>query len=187
MDYLVERELNLLYIILDIGFLIFLGVLLVYHQKTKAFLFGLAGGVLYFIVDYGIFYLLLGTRVVVGANTFVFLLWLSISYGFTNFVWIWLFLDRDKRILEWSLLIIGGWIAVALVSGSFGNAFPLIQISRGTGSYHGYNFICWIFNSDSQESKGGKRKNSLVEIIVYRDNCSVFLGSSFACFWDKTA
>ncbi len=165
MDYLVERELNLLYIILDIGFLIFLGVLLVYHQKTKAFLFGLAGGVLYFIVDYGIFYLLLGTRVVVGANTFVFLLWLSISYGFTNFVWIWLFLDRDKRILEWSLLIIGGWIAVALVSGSFGNAFPLIQISRGTGSYHGYMAIILFVGYSIVIVKNLKEENERIPLL----------------------
>ena len=138
MDYPVVRELNLLYILLDIGFLTFLGFMLLHFKKKMAFLFGIAGAVLYFIVDYGIFYLLLGTREVVGANTFIFLLWLSTSYGFTNFVWIWLFLDKEKRILEWSLLIVIGWIAVALVSQSFGASFPIIQISRGTGSYHGY-------------------------------------------------
>lgn len=141
MDYSVERELNLLYILLDIGFLTFLGVTLLYFKKKKAFLFGVAGAIIYFIVDYGIFNLALGTREVIGANPFIFLLWLSTSYGFTNFVWIWLFLDKDKRIFEWSLLIIMGWIVVALISQSFGLAFPTIQISRGTGSYHGYMAI----------------------------------------------
>jgi hypothetical protein len=137
MDYLVSRELNGLYIVVDIIFLLFLGFLLLKFKKRLTFLFGLSGAFLYFLVDYGIFYMLLGTREVVGANTFWFLLWLSASYGFTNFVWIWLFLNKDKSILEWSLLIIMGWVAVALLSQSFGSSFSLIQISRGTGSYHG--------------------------------------------------
>ncbi len=137
MDYSVARELNGLYIILDIIFLLFLGILLLKFKKRLAFLFGLSGALLYFFVDYGIFFLLLGTREVVGASTFWFLLWLSTSYGFTNFVWIWLFLNKDKRILEWSLFIVIGWIAVALLSQSFGSGFQLIQISRGTSSYHG--------------------------------------------------
>lgn len=137
MDFPVVRELNLLYIILDISFLIFFGYLLLRMKKKMTFLFGLAGALLYFIVDYGIFFLLLGTREVVGANTFLFLLWLSTSYGFTNFVWIWLFLNRDKRILEWSLFIVMGWAAVALISQNFGSQFSQISISRGTGSYHG--------------------------------------------------
>lgn len=144
MDYLVERELNLLYILLDIGFLTILGFILLRFKKNKAFLFGVAGAIIYFAVDYGIFYLLLGTREVTGANTFFFLLWLSTSYGFTNFVWIWLFLDKDKRILEWSSLIIISWFALGLISQSFGSAFPTIQISRGTGSYHGYMAIMLI-------------------------------------------
>jgi hypothetical protein len=137
MDYPVVRELNLLYIFLDIGFLVFLGFLLIKMKRKMAFLFGAAGALLYFLVDYGGFYLILGTREVVGANTFFFLLWLSTSYGFTNFVWIWLFLNRDKRIIEWSLLIVIGWFAVALIAQSFGSDFALIRISRGTGSYHG--------------------------------------------------
>lgn len=32
------------------------------------------------------------------------LLWMSMSYGFTNFTWIWLWLSKDKHLLEWSLL-----------------------------------------------------------------------------------
>ncbi len=149
MDFSVVRELNLLYIILDICFLVFLGYLLLRMKKRMAFLFGVAGALLYFLVDYGIFFLLLGTREVVGANTFLFLLWLSTSYGFTNFVWIWLLLNREKRSLEWSLLIVMGWIAVALISQNFGGEFPIIRISRGTGSYHGVMafilFVGYVF------------------------------------------
>lgn len=137
MDYIVARELNGLYILLDIGFLLLLSFLVVYLKKYRAFLFGIAGAIIYFIVDYGIFYLWLQTRSVSGANPMLFLLWLSISYGFTNFLWIWLFLDKDKRILEWSLLIVIGWFSIALIAQNFGDNFTQISISRGTGGYHG--------------------------------------------------
>ena len=132
-----SRSLNGLYIVLDILFLLFLAAVLLYTKRRQAFLAGLAGGVLYFLVDYGIFYQLLGTRTVTGADPFWFLLWLSMSYGFTNFVWIWVWLDREKRLFEWSLLIVSGWMAEALAAQNFGGPFGEIAISRGTGSYHG--------------------------------------------------
>ena len=136
MDYTVARTLNLLYIILDIGFLTLLGFLLLKMKKKMAFIFGIAGALIYFIVDYGGFYLLLGTRIISGANPFWFELWLSTSYGFTNFVWIWLFLNKEKRIVEWSALLIIGWLAEALIAQSLGASLPVISISRGTSSYH---------------------------------------------------
>lgn len=137
MEVIPSRSLNGLYIVLDILFLLFLAVVLLYARRRKAFFAGLAGGVLYFLVDYGIFYQLLGTRTVVGADPFWFLLWLSMSYGFTNFVWIWLWLDRDARLFEWSLLIVSGWLTEALAAQNFGGPLGTITISRGTGSYHG--------------------------------------------------
>jgi hypothetical protein len=145
MDYLVSRELNSLYIMLDIVFLLLFGFLLLAKKKHFTFFFGVAGGLIYFIVDYGIFYLLLGTREVIGADPMLFLLWLSMSYGFTNFVWIWLFLDKDKNILDWSLLILIGWFSIALISQGFGSSFATISISRGTTSYHGAMAIMLIF------------------------------------------
>ncbi len=140
-DYTVSRDLNTLYIMLDIVFLLLLGYLLLKTKRKHAFFFGIAGALIYFIVDYGIFYLLLRTREVDGANTMLFLLWLSTSYGFTNFAWIWLFLDKDKRIIEWSSLIVIGWLSTALISQSFGSNFAVIHISREVGSYHGWMAI----------------------------------------------
>jgi hypothetical protein len=137
MDYTVARTFNTLYIYLDIAWLvIYLGILF-FTRRRLALLVGLAAGLLYFIVDYGGFYLVLGTRQVQGANPFWFLLWLSFSYGITNFAWIWLLLDSDGHAVEWSLLPILGWVTVALLSQGFGAGFPEISISRGIGSYHG--------------------------------------------------
>ena len=137
MEVIPSRDMNMLYIILDICFLVFLFIILLYRRKFTAAIFGIFGGLLYFAVDYAGFYLLLGTRSVTGADPFMFLLWLSMSYGFTNFVWIWLWLDRDGKTLEWSLLITSGWFATALLSQNFGTDFPVISISRGTQGYHG--------------------------------------------------
>lgn len=137
MDYVVSRELNGLYIWLDIIFLLVLMMLLYYFNRRRALLFGLAGGALYFVVDYGIFYLALGSRNVIGADTLWFLLWLSMSYGITNFVWIYLALDHDKRLFEWIFLIIIAWVSIGLLSQNFGQSFRQISISRGTG-YHGF-------------------------------------------------
>ncbi len=136
-EVIASRTMNGLYIWLDIAFLLLLAGILLWTGRRQAALVGLLGGVLYFAVDYGVFYLLLGTRQVVGADPFWFLLWLSMSYGFTNFAWIWLWLDRDGHALEWSLLIISGWLSTALLSANFGARFAAISITRGTASYHG--------------------------------------------------
>jgi hypothetical protein len=137
LEVIPAREFNFLYIYLDSVWLLILFFILIYTKRYIAAISGIVGAAIYFIVDYGIFYLLLGTRTVSGANTATLLLWLSISYGFTNFAWIWLWLDRDGYALEWSILIISGWFTTALLSKNFGSNFALISIQRGTSSYHG--------------------------------------------------
>jgi hypothetical protein len=137
LDIVAARTLNTLYIILDLAWLTLFCSLLLYFKRRQALAVGLLAGVLYFLVDYGIFYRLLGTRVVHGADPFWFLLWLSFSYGITNFAWIWLLLDRDGHAVEWSTLIVTAWLAIALLSQNFGAGFAVISIQRGTSAYHG--------------------------------------------------
>ncbi len=137
MEVIPSRVFNLLYIYIDIAWLVMFLIILIVAKKYIAAIAGAVGALIYFIVDYGIFYLALGTRTVNGANTIALLLWLSISYGFTNFAWIWLWLDRDGYALEWSILIITAWFATAFLSQNFGSNFPVISIQRGTSSYHG--------------------------------------------------
>ena len=168
MDFTVARTFNTLYIYLDITWLmIYLGILFITRRRL-ALLVGFAAGFLYFAVDYGIFYLALGTREVQGADPFWFLLWLSFSYGITNFAWIWLLLDRDGHAVEWSLLPIMGWVTVALLSQSFGAGFPQISISRGTGTYHGImalvllaGYLIVIFNN-----LRGKEKVNILRLLA---------------------
>jgi hypothetical protein len=137
MQIVAARTLNTLYIFLDIAWLALFCGLLLYFKRRLALMVGLLAGVLYFLVDYGIFFRLLGTRSVQGADPFWFLLWLSFSYGITNFAWIWLLLDRNGHPVEWSALIITAWLAISLLSQNFAGGFPVITIQRGTGAYHG--------------------------------------------------
>lgn len=137
MDVTAARTFSTLFIWLDCAWLVVLAAILWWRRKLLAILVGLLGGVVYFAVDYGVFFLALRTRQVAGADPLLVLLWLSISYGFTNMAWAWLMLDRDGRGVEWSLLVVSGWLAVAFLSASFGARFPVISIRRGTGAYHG--------------------------------------------------
>jgi hypothetical protein len=137
MDFTVARTFSSLYIILDIVWLLGLAGFLLYLKKRMAVIVGLLASVLFFLVDYGIWYQLLGTRQIEGGDPFWVLLWLSVSYGLTTFAWIWLLLDRDGHAAEWSLLLILGWVTIGQLSQQFGAGLAEISISRGTGSYHG--------------------------------------------------
>ncbi len=134
------RNLNLLYVILDSIFLLIFLTLLLLKKRYMTVVWSLFGGILYFLVDYGIFHLALGTRTITfnhesgEAITALVLLWMSLSYGITNFAFIWLCLRRDKHLKLWLLLIVGWWL-VAPTLASASDAYP-IMTSRTTGSYH---------------------------------------------------
>lgn len=137
-EIIAQRVFNPLYIYLDICFLVFFCALLIVRKKYLALFFALAGGVLYMLVDYGIFHLLLHTRSIEGGNLFWVLLWMSMSYGITNFAWLWLWMSKDKHLFEWSLLIWLWWIAAPMLAATFGAGLAPIKIQRTTGAYHGY-------------------------------------------------
>lgn len=135
------RSFNLLYVILDSIFILFLVALLIYKKRYQTVVFGLFGGILYTIVDFCGFYLLAHSREIyidgVLANsgmTFLVLLWMSLSYGITNFVFIWLCLAKDKYLPLWLFLIIGWWICVPLIA-SIGGSSNIVT-TRTTNEYH---------------------------------------------------
>ncbi len=137
-EIIAQRVFNTLYIYLDIVFLVGLLVLLIVDKKYMTALFGLFGGVLYMIVDYGIFHLALHTRSIEGGNMFAVLLWMSMSYGITNFVWIWLWMSRDENKFRYTALILVWWLCAPMLTQTFGGNMPVIKIQRTTGAYHGY-------------------------------------------------
>lgn len=136
------RNFNYLYIILDSIFIFILLILLFVKKKYMTLIFGIGGGILYFLVDYGIFYLLLGSRKIYindtlcdNLKTLYILLWMSLSYGITNFIYIWLLLDRSKDYKYFIFLIIAWWFVVPSIS-SLGDS-NIIKTFRTTNEYHG--------------------------------------------------
>ncbi len=180
MEVIPNRCFSSLYIMLDCLFLL---VLLTHFIRTKRYIpliVGLLGGLLYFIVDFGGFYLLLGTREVNGANTFWFLLWLSMSYGFTNMTWMWLWFDEKENRFEWSALIAVAWFSLAIITAGLGSSWSQITIKRGTGGYHWIMAVFLVFgygllilkNLSQKSSVSRASQNSKNEVI---DIKSIFL------------
>ena len=138
MEIIARRQFDPLYIWLDIAFLVLFAALLIWKKKYMTVLVGIAFGFIYFAVDYGLFHLVFHARSITGGSLFWVLLWMSMSYGFTNFVWIWLWISKDKHLLEWSLLILFWWLCCPMLAATFGSEENLITIQRTTGGYHGW-------------------------------------------------
>ena len=132
------RQFTPVYIWLDIAFLVFFAGLLLWQKKYMTFSVGAVFGIVYMIVDYGIFHLICHSRSIVGGSLFWVLLWMSMSYGFTNFSWIWLWMNKDKHLFEWSLLILCWWFCCPMIASVLSGSQTPIVIQRTTGPYHGY-------------------------------------------------
>lgn len=139
------RSFNLAYIILDSIFLLVLCFLLFFQKKKVTLIFSLFGGLLYLLVDFGIFYLLLKSRSIYiikdgehvlqnEGMTLLILTWLSFSYGITNFCYIWLALKKDKNFIQYMFLIFGWWLIVPTLSKMGGEASIITM--RTTNEYH---------------------------------------------------
>ncbi len=141
-DVIARREFVPTYIWLDVAFLIGFAALLVWRRKYMTLLVGLVMGGVYFAVGYGAFNLADAftfdqrRQHVLGAAVD------SVSYGFTNFSWLWLWLSRDRHLAEWSILILVWWFCCPLMSQTFTARFASgmqpIVIQRTTGAYHGW-------------------------------------------------
>jgi len=163
-EIIAQRQFSPMYIWLDIAFLIFLAILLIRQKKYATLGVGIVAGILYMLVDYGLFHLVCHSRSIrEGHSLFWVLLWMSMSYGFTNFVWIWLWISKDKNLKEWSLLILLWWFCCPLLAKTFGGTTELITIERTTGAYHGYmavilfvgylGVILWNMQHQKKEQK----------------------------------
>ena len=138
MELIARRQFVPAYIALDTVFLLVLAGLLLWKKRRMAALVGGIMGVVYFIVDYGVFHLICHSRSIEGGSLFWTLLWMSMSYGFTNFAWIWLALDKDEYLIEWSLLILCWWFCCPMLAQLIGFGQMPSFIQRPTGAYHGW-------------------------------------------------
>ena len=138
-DLIAQRQFAPLYIWLDLAFLVLLAGLLLWRKQYLTVLVGFIMGLVYMGVDYGIFHLVCHARTISpGYSLFWVLLWMSMSYGFTNFTWIWLWISKDQHLFEWSLLILSWWFCCPLLTQTFAADQTPIVIQRTTSSYHGW-------------------------------------------------
>lgn len=139
-EIIARREFSPLYIGFDIAFLLLFAGLLLMKKKYMTVLVGSLAGLLYMLVDFGIFHLVCHSRSISdGYSLFWVLLWMSMSYGFTNFAWIWLWMSRDRHLFEWSFLILLWWFVCPQLTKAFApDGMANIVIQRTTGEYHGY-------------------------------------------------
>lgn len=134
------RNFSLVYVILDSIFIISFCALLFLKKRYATLLWSIFGGILYFIVDYGYFHWISHSRVIsFNGNeseliTFWVLLWMSFSYGITNFAFIWLCLKKDKHLKEWLLAIILWWLIVPQIASL--DQTNQIMTYRTTNQYH---------------------------------------------------
>lgn len=140
-ELIARRQFTPMYIWLDIAFLLLFAGLLIYKKKYMTVTVGIIFGLIYMLVDYGIFHLVCHSRSITGGSLFWVLLWMSMSYGFTNFSWIWLWISKDKHLFEWSLLILSWWFCCPMIANTFSAGQTPIMIQRTTGAYHGYMAI----------------------------------------------
>lgn len=139
-ELIARRAFSPVYIGLDTAFLLLFAALLLWKRRYMTVVVGGLAGILYMLVDYGIFHLLCGARSISpGYSLFWVLLWMSMSYGFTNFTWIWLWLSKDAHLFSWSFLILLWWFVCPQLAATFSPADGAqIVIERPTGAYHGY-------------------------------------------------
>jgi len=187
-EIIAQRQFSPMYIWLDIAFLVLLAILLIRQKKYATLGVGFAAGILYMLVDYGIFHLVYHSRSISeGHSMFWVLLWMSMSYGFTNFVWIWLWISRDKHLKEWSFLILLWWFCCPLLAKTFGGDTELITIQRTTGSYHGnmalvlligyLGVILWNMRHEKKEQKIPLGWILAIGILVqFSWECALLLG-----------
>lgn len=173
MEVIAQRVFEPFYMWLDIAFLVLFIGLLVYKKKYATIIVGVLAGILYQIVDFGIFHLATGSRHLMmngveGTESQLFwvLMWMSMSYGFTNFAWIWLWISKDKNLFEWTTLILGWWVCCPLLTKTFGPHDYEIKIWRETGAYHGWMalilFVGYVILFVWNMSK--KKKNERINI-----------------------
>lgn len=178
------RNFNLLYIILDSCFICLLLTLLILKKRYLTVIFALFGGILYFLVDFGYFYLISNTRSIfidgVKQNslyTGLILLWMSLSYGITNFAFIWLCLSKDKYLKYWLFLIVIWWLVIPSVT-IFGGDNN-IKTYRTTNAYHTYMAIILLVGYFGLTIYSLFTKKKMINILWLN-----LIGISVQFFWE---
>jgi len=136
MSNIVTRTFGVDFIFFDLLFLVIWISFLVYKKYHSAILWGIAGWIIYLIIDYLIWYRLSGTRHYEGPlNPHIFFLWFCFSPGFVQFSYVIVMFEKRnvREILFWTFLFYAGWTLTGLLSQWLHFDDDLIRISRDMG------------------------------------------------------
>lgn len=127
----VDRIFDVDFIYFDL-FLVSIWILLFIKSKHyTAICMGLLAFVIYFMVDFGIWYSLLGTRhISAPISEWLFLLYFSFTYGMIQFGYVAVILTPKSNKIAWTLLLYVGWILMAFLSNEIAWDDRVISISR---------------------------------------------------------
>jgi hypothetical protein len=127
-ESIVIRIFDVDFMFFDLAFTIVWIAILYRRGYIKPLLFGFFGIIVNFIIDYGVWYSLMGIRTVEGLPIWMsplsFFLYFSITYGMVQYSYVQVMFsfrgeseDKEKwRRYRWSGLLFGGWLIIGIIS-----------------------------------------------------------------------
>lgn len=136
MSNIVTRTFGTDFIYFDLMFLVIWIGLLIRKNYYTPIRWGIAGWIIYILVDYLLWYRIMGSRHYSGqVNPELFFLWFCFSPGFvqTSYVIVMFEKRSTKEVIFWTLLFYCGWTFVGLTSRWVPLSDDLIRVSRDMG------------------------------------------------------
>ena len=136
MSNIVTRTFGVDYIFFDLLFLMIWIFLLIRKKYYTPIWWGLAGWLIYLLVDYLLWYRVMGSRHYTGpVNSGLFFCWFCFSPGFVQFSYVIVMFERRsiREIMFWTILFYSGWTLVGLLSQWIHLDDNIIRVSRDMG------------------------------------------------------
>ncbi len=136
MSNIVTRTFGLDFIIFDLLFLACWITLLIRKKYYSPIRWGLAGWLIYILIDYLLWYRIMGSRHYSGKlNTELFFAWFCFSPGFVQFSYVIVMFEKrsTREIIFWTVLFYCGWTLVGLMSKWIPLEDTVIRVSRNMG------------------------------------------------------
>lgn len=136
MTNIVTRTFGLDFIYFDLVFIALWTILMIHRKYYAPMFWGLVGWIIYIMVDYILWYRVMGSRHYTGPlNPLVFFAWFCFSPGFVQVSYVTIMFEKRsvKEIVSWTLLLYCGWTMVGILSQQLHMDDTVIRISRDMG------------------------------------------------------
>jgi hypothetical protein len=136
MSDIVTRTFGIDFIFFDLIFLAAWIFLLIRKRYYSPLRWGIAGWLIYLLVDYLLWYRIMGSRHYEGPiNPNLFFLWFCFSPGFVQFSFVIIMFEKrnTRELIFWTVLFYAGWTLVGLLSQWIHLDDTLIRVCRDMG------------------------------------------------------